>query len=187
MAHGLDQATRGAVLELPRLYGGMEVLARARARLPGRPAIRRALDDLERIAGATDGMVGGILFDLAELRGYRYHSGAVFSAYLPGQAHAVAKGGRYDEVGSVFGRARPATGFSIDLRLLCGALGAAAAAPAILAPHGGDGSLDEAVEALRAQGEVVVAESPGHEDSLGELNCDRRLVQRGGAWCVEKI
>ena len=97
--------------------------------LPDYPEIQRALDDLRSIAAGVGGMADSVAFDLAELRGYHYHSGVVFAAYLPGQAHAVAKGGRYDEVGKVFGRARPATGFSMDLRVLCGALGPAAAVP----------------------------------------------------------
>lgn len=187
LAQGLDVATRAAVVELPRLYGGSEALERARAVLPDYPEISRALAELRSIAASTDGMVGSVAFDLAELRGYHYHSGVVFSAYLPGQAHAVAKGGRYDEVGSVFGRARPATGFSMDLRLLCGALGPAVATPGILAPHGGDAALAEIVDALRGRGEVVVVDLPGHEGSRDELNCDRRLVQQGGEWRVENI
>ncbi len=187
LAQGLDVLTRAAVTQLPQLYGGIEVLARARKNLPDYPEIRRALDDLDNIALRVARMVGSIAFDLAELRGYHYHSGVVFSAYLPGQANAVAKGGRYDEVGLTFGRARPATGFSMDLRVLCGALGPAAAAPAILAPYVEDAALQERIEVLRTRGEVVVVDLPGHEGSRDELNCDRRLVQHGDEWMVEKI
>jgi ATP phosphoribosyltransferase regulatory subunit len=187
LARGLDGVLRDAILLLPQLYGGMEVLDRAQERLPDYPEIQAALADLRSIASRVNGMVEGIAFDLAELRGYHYHSGVVFAAYLPGQAHAVAKGGRYDEVGSIFGRARPATGFSMDLRVLCGALGAAAAVPGILAPYAEDAVLEAKVEALRNQGEVVVVNLPGHDAQRGELNCDRILVLRDNKWQVEKI
>jgi ATP phosphoribosyltransferase regulatory subunit len=187
LAQGLDAQTRDAVLQLPQLYGGIDMLAQAKQRLPDYPEVRVALQSLSTIAASLGGMVESIAFDLAELRGYHYHSGVVFTAYLPDQAHAVAKGGRYDEVGSIFGRARPATGFSMDLRVLCGALGPAAAAPAILAPYAGDAALQEKIETLRNQGEVVLVDLPGHEDSQEELNCDRRLVHRNEQWLIEKI
>jgi ATP phosphoribosyltransferase regulatory subunit len=187
LACDLDAVTRDAILLLPQLYGGMEVLDQAQKSLPDYPGIRHALADLRSIAAGVGEMAESIAFDLAELRGYHYHSGVVFAAYLPGQAHAVAKGGRYDEVGKVFGRARPATGFSMDLRVLCGALGPAAAAPAILAPHVADAALQDKVEALRSQGEVVIAELPGHEAERDELNCDRILVLRDNQWKIEKI
>ena len=188
LAQALDESTRNAVLQLPQLYGGVEILAEAQQCLPDYPEVRAALKDLSAIAASLDGMVDRITFDLAELRGYHYHSGVVFAAYLPDQAHAVAKGGRYDEVGGVFGRARPATGFSMDLRVLCGALGPAVAAPAILAPYdGGDASLQEKIETLRGQGEIVLVDLPGHEDCQGELNCNRRLVKHNKQWLVEKI
>lgn len=187
LAQGLDNVTRHAVLQLPQLYGSTNVLAEAQQNLPDYPEVRAALQVLNTIATSLDGMVDSIAFDLAELRGYHYHSGVVFAAYLPDQAHAVAKGGRYDEVGSVFGRARPATGFSMDLRVLCGALGPAAAVPGILAPYAVDTALQEKIEALRNQGEVVLVDLPGHEAYQAELNCDRRLVKLDGQWLVEKI
>lgn len=187
LAQGLDGGIREAVLLLPQLYGGVEVLDRARKCLPDYPEIQRALADLRGIAARLNGMVASIAFDLAELRGYHYHSGVVFAAYLPGQAQSVAKGGRYDEVGSVFGRARPATGFSMDLRELCRALGSAEAVPGILAPYVEDAALEAEIEALRNQGEVVVVNLPGHESQRDELNCDRILVLRENNWQVEKI
>jgi ATP phosphoribosyltransferase regulatory subunit len=113
---GLPIALRDAFTALPQLYGDRKVLAEARARLPQLPAIDTALDTL----AALDQGLGGVepAYDLAELRGYGYHSGVVFAAYTRGRSHAIAQGGRYDEVGRVFGRARPATGFSMDLREL---------------------------------------------------------------------
>ncbi|MBZ0104188.1 MAG: ATP phosphoribosyltransferase regulatory subunit [Sulfuricella denitrificans] len=187
LVQGLDEITRNAVLQLPQLYGSIEILGQARQHLPDYPEVHEALAELEAVAASLEGMVESIAFDLGELRGYHYHSGVVFAAYLPGQAHAVAKGGRYDEVGSIFGRARPATGFSMDLRVLCSALGPAAAAAGILAPYTEDASLYEKIEALRGQGEVVLVDLPGHENSQDELNCDRRLVKINEKWLIEKI
>jgi ATP phosphoribosyltransferase regulatory subunit len=114
----LGPATRDALLLLPELYGGAEVLQLAEDRLPKLPELTAALGTLRRLAQACRIPAG---FDLAELRGYHYHSGVVFDAYCDGVSGAVARGGRYDEVGKAFGRARPATGFSIDLRSLAGA------------------------------------------------------------------
>jgi ATP phosphoribosyltransferase regulatory subunit len=109
----LNPRTREALLLLPELYGGAEVLDTAERKLPKLAELERALATLRRLAKACSLPVS---LDLAELRGYRYHSGVVFDAYCDGVAGAVARGGRYDEVGSAFGRARAATGFSIDLR-----------------------------------------------------------------------
>ena len=100
---------------LPSLYGGAEVLDEAEKKLPPLPEVKKALATLGKLAKACKFPAS---FDLAELRGYHYHSGVVFDAYCDGVAGAVARGGRYDEVGKAFGRARPATGFSIDLRTL---------------------------------------------------------------------
>jgi ATP phosphoribosyltransferase regulatory subunit len=114
----MDSKTKDALLLLPELYGGPEVLDLAEKKLPKLPELTRALGTLRKLAKASRIPAG---FDLAELRGYHYHSGVVFDAYCDGVAGAVARGGRYDEVGKAFGRARPATGFSIDLRGLAGA------------------------------------------------------------------
>ncbi len=118
LTRGLKKRMRDALLLLPELYGGAEVLARAAQRLPKLPALGRALDTLGQLAKACAIPAS---FDLAELRGYRYHSGVVFDAYCDGVAGPVARGGRYDDVGKAFGRSRPATGFSIDLRELAAA------------------------------------------------------------------
>ena len=120
LARGVDARTREALLLLPELYGGAEVLALAAKKLPQLPALVRALATLRALAKASPVPAS---FDLAELRGYHYHSGVVFDAYCEGVAGAVGRGGRYDEVGKAFGRARPATGFSIDLRSLASAAG----------------------------------------------------------------
>jgi ATP phosphoribosyltransferase regulatory subunit len=115
LSRSLKSAYREALLMLPGLYGGAEVLDEAEKKLPRLPEVKKALATLGRLAKACKFPAS---FDLAELRGYHYHSGVVFDAYCDGVAGAVARGGRYDEVGRAFGRARPATGFSIDLRTL---------------------------------------------------------------------
>lgn len=187
LATGLEPALAAALRLLPTLYGGREVLAQARARLPQLPEIAKALDELERIgeALARNGS-SAHCFDLAELRGYHYHTGVVFAAYASGRPNAIGLGGRYDEVGRAFGRARPATGFTMDLRELGGlaALNAAEApGRAVLAPYAPtDAALARAIAELRAAGEVVIVDLPGHAQTREELNCDRELVQRSGAW-----
>ncbi len=118
LASGLRSDLRDALVALTDLYGDASMLGEARKRLPMLPAISQALDTLETLASEFAGQDEGMAFDLAELRGYGYHSGVVFSAYAGGRSRAIALGGRYDEVGKVFGRARPATGFSLDLREL---------------------------------------------------------------------
>jgi ATP phosphoribosyltransferase regulatory subunit len=120
LARSADARTREALLLLPELYGGAEVLSLAEKKLPQLPEVARALATLRALAKACPVPAS---FDLAELRGYHYHSGVVFDAYCEGVAGAVGRGGRYDEVGKAFGRARPATGFSIDLRSLASAAG----------------------------------------------------------------
>jgi ATP phosphoribosyltransferase regulatory subunit len=115
LARGVDARTREALLLLPELYGGVEVLSLAEKKLPKLPELTRALATLRVLAKACPIPAS---FDLAELRGYHYHSGVVFDAYCDGVGGTVARGGRYDEVGKAFGRSRPATGFSIDLRSL---------------------------------------------------------------------
>ncbi|HEY7758389.1 MAG TPA: ATP phosphoribosyltransferase regulatory subunit [Burkholderiales bacterium] len=186
LARGLDRQLAAALLLLPQLYGGVQMLQDARRQLPDWPEIGVAIDQLEIIERALDRAGQAVhCFDLAELRGYHYHSGVVFAAYARGRPNAIAQGGRYDEVGKAFGRARPATGFTMDLRELAALGDGAAAARAILAPHRpGDGALQRRVEELRAGGEVVIVDLPGHERTRGELGCDRELVLRDGAWEV---
>ncbi|WP_374262835.1 ATP phosphoribosyltransferase regulatory subunit [Zoogloea sp.] len=176
---------RTALLALPTLYGGTEVLARARKILPADVEIQRALDDLEQLATRLAGLP--ISFDLADLRGYHYHSGVVFAAYGGKSPVALALGGRYDSVGRAFGRGRPATGFSLDLRELASQTPDPAVTGAILAADAGEDGFTEAVAKLRAAGESVMIELPGHDGTWREAGCDRRLVLRGGAWQVEPL
>jgi ATP phosphoribosyltransferase regulatory subunit len=187
LTRDLEASTRDALLALPEFYGGAEVLDAAEKRLPRHPAIKHALDDLRAIGLALKDEAGSLRFDLAELRGYHYHSGVVFAAYTQDRASAIALGGRYDEVGSQFGRARPATGFSMDLRVLNALSPVGGMASGILAPYTPDPQLLAQVEGLRAQGERVVVDLPGHDACRAELNCDRMLVKRDGTWVVEKV
>lgn len=172
---------------LPELYGDAAVLTEARARLPQTPRICQALDDLEVLSHALQNEAIDIRFDLAEIRGYHYHSGAVFSAYAPGRSQAIAQGGRYDDVGQVFGRARPATGFSLDVLALPDAAYATKPRMPILAPCIEDGALRQTVLALRAQGEIVINELPGHDEVREELGADRRLEKTDGEWRIVRI
>jgi ATP phosphoribosyltransferase regulatory subunit len=184
----LDAVLRDALLLLPELYGDAAILREARQRLPDFPEVRRALTDMETIAAQLARVVPVHCFDLAELRGYHYHSGVVFAAYTKGHPSAIALGGRYDEVGQAFGRARPATGFSLDLRELAALAPPPANASPILAPHAPDDELlQRKVDALRTQGEVVIVDLPGHAATRAELRCDRRLVKRGADWQIEAL
>lgn len=183
----LDVEVRQALLALTDLNGGVEVLQTAQARLPQYAEIKQALLDLRRASAQLGDLDVEVSFDLAELRGYHYHSGLVFAAYAQGYSGPLALGGRYDEVGSAFGRARPATGFSLDLRGLMTALEPAKAMLAIMAPYSDDAVLQDTIARLRAMGEVVVVDLPGHEAHQNELGCNRKLVRQGSAWEVVSI
>ncbi|HTI16228.1 MAG TPA: ATP phosphoribosyltransferase regulatory subunit [Trinickia sp.] len=179
----LSQPVGDALRALPTLYGDASVLDEARRRLPAWPEIERALDDLAFLAKQVDG--AEVAVDLADLRGYAYHSGVMFSAYVDGVPNAVARGGRYDEVGQAYGRARAATGFSLDLREVARISPMEARSSAILAPWQHDDALRASVAALRDAGEIVIQALPGHDHDLDEFACDRVLVERDGAWVVE--
>ncbi len=188
-AAGLPAEVRDALLALPTLYGDASILATARERLPARPLVRQALDDLAWLAGhlaAThpDLRVG---FDLADMGGYGYYSGPRFAAYGAGVPDALARGGRYDEVGAAFGRNRPAAGFSLDLRSLAEAVPDAHTLSAIQAPWGEEAGLRAAVRALRDAGETVVAVLPGHVVDSAAFACDRELVHVAGQWVVQAL
>ncbi|SNR85850.1 ATP phosphoribosyltransferase regulatory subunit [Methylobacillus rhizosphaerae] len=170
---------------LVELNGGVEILDTAAIRLPKTDKIQKALDDLKKIATGLADLDVKVCFDLAELRGYHYHSGIVFAVYAEGYSGPLARGGRYDEVGAIFGRARPATGFSLDLRGVVASLPAAGKTSAILAPAVfTDASLTVAIERLRSQGAVVIQDLPGQEDYRAELGCDRILTKQDGEWVV---
>ncbi len=185
-----------SLLALTQLYGvanGHEqhigTLERARQLLPSTPAIDTALDQLEHLCNAPQlARFAGVTLavDLADVRGYRYHNGVTFSAWVPQLADAIARGGRYDNIGAAFGRARPATGFSLELRemarLWSGAI--AAQSRAIAAPWSADPSLAQEVAKLRVAGEIVVQVLPGHQLDQQEFIFDRELKQLNGVWTV---
>jgi len=181
----LPEPVRDGLRVLPTLYGGAEVLRAASVCLPMLPAITRALGDLQRLAGELADLP--LSFDLADLRGYHYHGGVVFAAYCAASPGAVALGGRYDGVGARFGRARPATGFSLDLRALARLSRPPQARGAILAPWPEDAAMQAEIDRLRGAGECVVAALPGHEGSWCEAGCDRRLARRDGQWIIETL
>lgn len=173
-----------ALRDLIKLNGGLEVLDRAEILLPAYDEIKQALKDLRRIGEKLEDLGAQVCFDLAELRGYHYHSAIVFAAYAQGYAGPLALGGRYDEVGSAFGRARPATGFSLDLRGLITALPPAKRNRAIFAPYTEDITLQEKIAALRADGQIVIQAFSEHEQHQIEFQCDRRLEKQGEQWQV---
>jgi len=187
LVSGLPDAVQAALLALPELYGDIGVLQRARKVLPHSAELLKALDELEHAATQLQPLAQYVGIDLAELRGYHYHNGMVFAAYHAGSHDAIAVGGRYDDVGKSFGRARAATGFSMDLRQLHGLLSKQELPRGILAPHHSDAALDEMIAKLRQQGHIVVIDLLGNPAHRTELNCDRELVLNNGAWSVVQI
>ena len=173
-----DAVAAGRLAVLTTMSGGLEVLERARRELPAETA--PALDALERLARALQSPGVDISVDLAELGGFNYESGLVFAAFAPGSPDAIARGGRYDEVGASFGRARPATGFTMDLRQLAALAPEEPRRAAILAPAAEEAA--GAIAELRQKGEVVIVDLPGHD--AAELGCERRLVEKDGKWHV---
>lgn len=182
----LPKYMREALMLLPELYGDKKVLAEAARRLPDYPEINSALNELSIVAEELKPMVDKIAFDLADLRGYHYHTGMVFAAYANGCSNAIALGGRYDEIGKAFGRARPATGFSMDLRELSRLVKPEAYPQAIRAPfEKKNQELESLIAELRKAGQIVVTQLPGQKSE--SLGCDRQLVLRDGQWIVENI
>jgi ATP phosphoribosyltransferase regulatory subunit len=176
---------RQGLLALPQLYGAAEVLHQAQAQLPDHPRVRQALDELRWLASHLS--ASRVTFDLGDLRGYAYYSGSRFSIYAPGSGDALVRGGRYDEVGAVFGRNRPAVGFSLDVKTLVAAAVPRPLRAAIRAPWREDAALRAAIAALRASGEIVVCALPGHAAAVDEFHCDRVLVQLDKQWVVKAI
>jgi ATP phosphoribosyltransferase regulatory subunit len=185
MAHAPAEA-RAAVQDLLGLYGGIDVLAKAARVLPDRPLVRQALEDLAWLASHLqraypDLQIG---FDLSDMSGYAYYSGPRFALYGAGWSDALVRGGRYDEVGAVFGRNRPAVGFSLDLKAVTEVAHVPASGPGILAPWGEDQELRLAVRRLREAGDMVVFALPGHPPEGQTVVCDRELVSVDGRWAV---
>jgi ATP phosphoribosyltransferase regulatory subunit len=187
LTSSLDASTREALLSLVDLNGDVTVLTQAAQVLPATPEITTALKNLRTIAETLTDLNIHIGFDLSELRGYHYHNGIVFAAYAHGYAGPIALGGRYDGVGKAFGRARPATGFSLDLRGAVLALKPASLQKSILAPVSNSNTLVSVVAALRAKGEIVIQALPNSPIDSEELNCDRTLVEENGEWRIAPL
>jgi ATP phosphoribosyltransferase regulatory subunit len=187
LSQHLDKTTREALLRLTELNGDKTILLKAAKLLPAIPAIQEALASLTQVSDALNDLDVTVSFDLSELRGYHYHSGIVFATYAQGYKGPLALGGRYDEVGQAFGRARPATGFSLDLRGLVTAMSPAKSAMAIFAPANDDQTLSAKIDSLRAEGHIVIQELAEFESNLEELNCDRKLAHYNSGWHVVAI
>ncbi|VAX05644.1 ATP phosphoribosyltransferase regulatory subunit [hydrothermal vent metagenome] len=185
----LNDNVAAMLLALVDLNGDEEVLAQAEAQLKAAAEpVQAALKNLLAIAeGLRQGQPElNLHFDLAELRGYHYHTGVVFAAYIAGRGLAVAQGGRYDDIGEVFGCARPATGFSTDLKILIETLPQTAETQgAIFAPADNDVELLRLIKELRAQGESVVRSLLGQQAGAAEMGCDREIINEGGRWTVK--
>lgn len=180
----ISAAAREGLKALLQLYGDEKVLAEAARVLKPLPGVAEALKDLQWLASHVGGDAK-VSFDLADLRGYAYYSGTRFAIY--GQGAELARGGRYDEVGAVFGRNRPAAGFSLDLKELVSVLPPRPLKAAVRAPWAEDASLRDAITSLRAAGDTVACVLPGHEHEVNEFDCDRQLVNVAGKWVVQPL
>ena len=189
LSQELPLAVRQGLQKLLSLYGGIEVLSLARQQLPAHPLITAALNDLQWLSDHLlqthpETRLG---FDLADLTGYAYYSGVRFALYAEGSSDAVLRGGRYDEVGAIFGRRRPAVGFSLDLKALEALSPPTPLRAAVRAPWSEAAGLRAAVRALRAAGETVVCVLPGHEHEGDEFDCDRELAQIDSQWVLRAL
>jgi ATP phosphoribosyltransferase regulatory subunit len=185
LTRNFPKDSREGLLALPRLYGDHGVLNEAEIVLHRFPGVPQLLSNLKWIASRLEG--ASVTFDLADLRGYAYYSGARFAIYAPGASDALVRGGRYDEVGAVFGRNRPAAGFSLDIKQVVGVVSPRALKAAIRAPWGEAADVNAAIAQLRRAGETVVCVLPGHESEVDEFHCDRELVQVAGRWVVQAV
>ena len=190
----LPAAARQGLLALLQFYGDEKVLLEAEKAFKALPEALKALQNLKWLATHVSSLASNVSigFDLADLRGYAYYSGTRFAIYGRGQRDGaqgaeLVRGGRYDEVGAVFGRNRPAAGFSLDLKELVSVLTPKPLRPAIRAPWGEEAGLRNAIAALRAGGETVACVLPGHEHEVDEFDCDRELASVAGQWQVQPL
>jgi len=177
--------SREGLLALPHLYGDQTVLIEAERVLQRFAGVPKLLSNLKWIADRLEG--AAVTFDLADLRGYAYYSGARFAIYAPDASDALVRGGRYDEVGAVFGRNRPAAGFSLDIKQVVSVVSPRALKAAIRAPWGEAPDVNAAIAQLRESGETVVCVLPGHESEVDEFHCDRELVRVADRWVVQAV
>ncbi|MCK4710920.1 MAG: ATP phosphoribosyltransferase regulatory subunit [Gammaproteobacteria bacterium] len=185
----LDDDVALMLLKLPELNGDEKIIDQALEVLKkASDEVLLALDYLKQVTRVLKSRVAdmNLHFDLAELRGYHFHTGVVFTAFVPGQGQEVARGGRYDEIGEVFGRSRPATGFSTDLKTLInlGTHSLVEQNQAILAPSEADTELQNLIETLRAEGECVIRLLPGQQSDAAAMNCNRIIQKSDDKWHV---
>lgn len=191
--YAIDNDLKSMLLKLPELNGGKDTINKARAVfLKANDDVKNSLADLEAIAEKLVERFPSlpISFDLAELRGYHYHTGIVFAAFVPSVGREIARGGRYDNIGAVFGRARPATGFSADLKLLSSLSKQSCQTESrelIFAPYSDDPMLNEVIRNLRARQQAVVQQLPGQTGSAKELGCTSILQQDNQSWVVRPL
>ncbi|GMQ91681.1 MAG: ATP phosphoribosyltransferase regulatory subunit [Gammaproteobacteria bacterium] len=189
--YGVKGKQGDSLMALLSLNGDQGVLVEARKRLAkASSSVQNSIDALESVANIFAAQVPDIelFFDLAELSGYGYHTGIIFAAYAQGQGAAIAQGGRYDGIGQAFGKSRPATGFSADMRLLNKiSESTAIKVDGILAPFAKDPDLQATIKKLRTRGERVVVELPGAEASASDLGCNRKLVKGKAGWEVSNV
>jgi len=192
-SYAINADLKAMLLKLPELNGGKDVLDKARTVfLKANNEVKEALADLESIAEklVVHFPFLPISFDLAELRGYHYHTGIVFAAFVPSIGREIARGGRYDNIGAVFGRERPATGFSADLKLLSSLSKKYCQVKQrklIFAPYSEDVQLNEKIRELRANQQTVVQQLPGQTGSAKELGCTSILEQDNQIWVVRPL
>ena len=174
-----------ALVALVQLYGGLDVLDRAEQIFKDWPEVLLALSQMRWLATHVHGHQVSI--DLADLRGATYYSGPRFAVFVPEASDALVRGGRYDEVGALFGRKRPAAGFSLDIKALVSLIQRPVPQAAIRAPWGEDEGLHQAITLLRQQGHTVVCMLPGHDSEVDEFHCDRELVLLKGQWILQPL
>ena len=187
LTQSLDKKNREALIALVSLYGDVNILKEADKVLPQDKAIKNALQFLNQIDKALKESEIKISYDLSDIRGYQYHNGLVFSVYADQCYSPIALGGRYDNIGASFGRKRPATGFTMDLKNIVTLFPNGKKAKAILAPQGNDAGLQKAIETLRQQGDIVAIDLFGDMNAI-QNNCDRILIQDAAkAWKVKAV
>jgi ATP phosphoribosyltransferase regulatory subunit len=185
LTKSLPKTARESLIALVQLYGDAKVLDEAKKVLQPTDILNSSLSNLKWLASQLGD--NKVTFDLADLSGYAYYSGARFAIYAKNAPDALARGGRYDEVGAVFGRNRPAVGFSLDIKELVSAVAPRPLKAAVRAPWGESAGLRAAITRLRQAGETVVCVLPGHESEVDEFDCDRELVEVTGQWIIKSI
>ena len=187
LTKSIDKKNRDALIALVSLYGDVNILKEAEKILPQDQAIKSALQFLYEIDKALKNNQIKVSYDLSDIRGYQYHNGLVFSVYADECYSPIALGGRYDNIGASFGRNRPATGFTMDLKNIVTLFPSGKKAKAILAPQGNDSELQKAIESLRQQSEIVAIDLFGDMNAI-QNNCDRILIQDANkAWKVKTV